>query len=696
MRAESYRLVVASILYSEQDKRVGCRPYELLEYLRQAVKYGDEEHNAIVFEVEHLTRFAIELRLSCETAHNFFVVLQQEGSDERRFRAEHYLEANPPENYVLDLGESTRRSLTICRVDDEGSSRTVSFSSDTALPGNTLTSHKIHKSNSFLKRLRRKCSGSVYQILLSHCRLNAWNQHSLSTIVPNSVITFRILRISKGLPCHDMIIKSEEIANDFCELTKCIAETDAELQCERSQSREYDGGLGDAGDAILDHSIKFSGLPHIYRRLIILCVLLEWSHKEISLSERAIPLAITQLRTSSHLDVDLCSPMSARLSLAAKRFIKNTLHFDHTVKFFPPIQHSPVANFTRRIELAVSIRNLELWRHFPLQSPVDTFRCELQGIIEVEVNSWVKQCESDLPNAVRSLTNSLSFFSDSYISLFGYFDISYIGVVFATLDQKLSKKGTRFVRRALRSLDTHNDESLESFTKATMKLFEGFKNLIKVAKEARVKDGELFSYESWFTASAVFWTFTWRTMCRRLTLRSLAEDNEGICDERVLPSVVNFLAIHKALCEDFIHLELQNANLALMCVFKIALTIADDLLIYSKRMHAASGSFDSTKRMLAANSIEHACNFVKNSTARLLNVDTLSAVLPPNEFRQANASISQILSNAVEQCKGLAISIVTALCKERCEAVAKYCHAITQYAVKGRKNLVGGRIIFYA
>lgn len=52
--------------------------------------------------------------------------------------------------------------------------------------------------------------------------------------------------------------------------------------------------------------------------------------------------------------------------------------------------------------------------------------------------------------------------------------------------------------------------------------------------------------------------------------------------------------------------------------------------------------------MLAANSIEHACNFVKKSTARLLNVDTLSAVLPPNEFRQANASISQILSNAVE------------------------------------------------
>uniref|UniRef100_A0A0M3HES2 Cytochrome P450 n=1 Tax=Ascaris lumbricoides TaxID=6252 RepID=A0A0M3HES2_ASCLU len=328
---------------------------------------------------------------------------------------------------------------------------------------------------------------------------------------------------------------------------------------------------------------------------MILCVLLEWNHEEISLSERAIPLAITQLRICSHLDVDLCSLVSARLSLAANSFIRNTLHSDHTVKFFPPIQQNPIANFSRTIELAVSIRNLELWRHFSLQSPVDTFRSELQRMIEVEVNNWAEQCESDLPNAVRSLTNSLSFFSDPYIGFFGYFDISYIGVVFATLDQKLSKKGSRFVRRALRALDTHNDESLESFTKTTMKLFEGFKNLVKVAKEARVKDGELFFYESWFTGSAIFWTYTWRTMCRRLTLRALAEDNEEICDERVLPSVVNFLAIHKALCEDFIHLELQNAHSALMCVFKIALTIADDLLIYSKRMHAASGNFDSTK-----------------------------------------------------------------------------------------------------
>uniref|UniRef100_A0A0M3HES3 Uncharacterized protein n=1 Tax=Ascaris lumbricoides TaxID=6252 RepID=A0A0M3HES3_ASCLU len=213
MHAESYRLVVASILYSEQDKRVGCRPYELLEYLRQAVKYSDEEHNAIVFEVEHLTRFAIELRLSCETSHNFFVVIQQEGNDERRFRAEHYLEANPPENCVLDLGESTSRALTICRVDDEGSSRAASFSGDANLPGNTIATKMLwlRLSNIIIKLPFERMESAFF---IDYCAELCYH------------------RISKGLPCHDMIIKSEGIANDFCELTKCIAETDAELQYE--------------------------------------------------------------------------------------------------------------------------------------------------------------------------------------------------------------------------------------------------------------------------------------------------------------------------------------------------------------------------------------------------------------------------------------------------------------------------------
>uniref|UniRef100_A0A183TYB0 C2 domain-containing protein n=1 Tax=Toxocara canis TaxID=6265 RepID=A0A183TYB0_TOXCA len=158
----------------------------------------------------------------------------------------------------------------------------------------------------------------------------------------------------------------------------------------------------------------------------------------------------------------------------------------------------------------------------------------------------------------------------------------------------------------------------------------------------------LFWYEPWFARCTIFWTYTWRTICRQLTLRALAQDNEEVCDERVLPSGVNFLAIHKALCEDFVHLELQNAKTALMCVLKIAVIVADDLFLYSKRMRIASDNFDSNKKMLAANSIEHICKFVKKSISRLLNIDALSTTLPQSESHQANSTFNQILSNAVE------------------------------------------------
>lgn len=43
--------------------------------------------------------------------------------------------------------------------------------------------------------------------------------------------------------------------------------------------------------------------------------------------------------------------------------------------------------------LAVSIRNLELWRHFSLQSPVDTFRSELQRMIEVNPRLTGAKCQ---------------------------------------------------------------------------------------------------------------------------------------------------------------------------------------------------------------------------------------------------------------------------------------------------------------
>uniref|UniRef100_A0A914S2R5 Uncharacterized protein n=1 Tax=Parascaris equorum TaxID=6256 RepID=A0A914S2R5_PAREQ len=99
-----------------------------------------------------------------------------------------------------DLGESTRRSLTICRVDDEGSSRTI-----------TTKMFWLRLSDITITLPFERMESAFF---IDHCAELCYH------------------RISKGLPCHDMIIKSEEIANDFCELTKCIAETDAELQCE--------------------------------------------------------------------------------------------------------------------------------------------------------------------------------------------------------------------------------------------------------------------------------------------------------------------------------------------------------------------------------------------------------------------------------------------------------------------------------
>ncbi|VDM44438.1 unnamed protein product [Toxocara canis] len=309
MHTRTYRLVVASILYSEQDKR--------------AVKYNDDEHNAIVCNIDHSVSFSnspsARLRFHREQTKlikrfsNGFIFVKirnesahyRERNDERGFHTEHCLDANPPDNYVLDLGESTNRILTVCRVEDEGSWRTVSSSNDTPSE-NPVPNHRIRKSSSFLKRLRRNRSGTTYQISLSNCHLNAWNQHSLPNVVPNTVITFRIMRDFEDVPCHEEVVRSEQIANDLYELTERILYTDAEVQSEGYQLREYDGDLGDAGDAILDHSFKFAGLPYIYKRIMILAVLLEWDHEDILLNERVIPAAITHLRTSSYSKADLC------------------------------------------------------------------------------------------------------------------------------------------------------------------------------------------------------------------------------------------------------------------------------------------------------------------------------------------------------------------------------------------------------
>ncbi|VDK48283.1 unnamed protein product [Anisakis simplex] len=365
--------------------------------------------------------------------------------------------------------------------------------------------------------------------------------------------------------------------------------------------------MGGAADAILYHSFNFSNLPYVYRRIMILGVFLEWTHDKISLNERAVSYAITQLRTSSHIDIDKCFLASCRLSLAADHFIRKTLHSAHAIRFFPPIAHNSLMEFGRKIELAMSMRNLELWRHFPSHSPFESFGDELRQIIHDEVVIWIEeQYELDLPKSVRSISYSLSLLAEPYISFFP-------------------------------------DKSKEQ------------KSL--------------------------------RTMCRNLTLRALDEDNDTTYDERVLPSCVNFLAVHKALYEDFSRLQLRNTSTALMCVLKIALTVADDLLLYAKQMKAENHRFDSNKRMLAANSIDHICKFVQNNTSRLLGIDALLMSLPEAESYQANSTLHQILSNTVEQCKSVSIWIVTSLCEERSETIAKHCHSITQVGTKRRKNL---------
>lgn len=51
----------------------------------------------------------------------------------------------------------------------------------------------------------------------------------------------------------------------------------------------------------------------------------------------------------------------------------------------------------------------------------------------------------------------------------------------------------------------------------------------------------------------------------------MEEDKSSVikADEKVLPSAVNFIAIHKALYEDFIHLDLTNLSSIIICIYKI-------------------------------------------------------------------------------------------------------------------------------
>uniref|UniRef100_A0A0N5AVB2 C2 domain-containing protein n=1 Tax=Syphacia muris TaxID=451379 RepID=A0A0N5AVB2_9BILA len=521
------------------------------------------------------------------------------------------------------------------------------------------------KNGSFLKRLWRNRACSSHQLTLSHCSLYEWRQNTLSTIGNNSIITFRILpKPDLNIPLDDLQ-SSATIFNDLCELTKLILECDAETDTENDNSEfstyEYDGNIADAGDAILDYSFSFCGIPQVVKRILILTTILNWNHPKIFLGHRAIAYAITQLQGCATSTITTCEIPCELLSSSSSEYIKKKFQQCQSISLFPPLNTNELTIFNKSIESIIFLCHLDIWQKFPNLSPIHVLQDEIKNLIENAVQRWLPECDKDLTLAVLSLADVMQQFSKEYINYFIRFQISYCEIVFSSVDIKLSELGQKEVAMMLEQLDSHDDNKLEVFARANMKLFESYKNLVRFAKDSQI-------------------------LCRRYTLRALEEDVK-ICDEKVLPSAVNFLAIHKGLCEDYVHLELCNTTAALMCSLKIALIIADDLIIYAKRMQNSVRQFESLKVLLSANSIEHTKNFALTRTSELLCFPMLISLLSTREASQANASFNLIIKSATQQCDNLSELLVKRVCRECRESITKHCLAITQYNMKGRRNL---------
>ncbi|KAK0425042.1 hypothetical protein QR680_009000 [Steinernema hermaphroditum] len=669
MREDFYRQAVNALLLSE----AGGRTYQLVEHLKQVTDCPERTHNEILNDVEHSIRFSVELTIRSRRTETFVVVVEK--SANAKVAREHRVASERPK--MIDIGETSSVFLKVFAVEEEGEAASTTPQTPPA-----ASKKAIRKTDSFLRRWVRfhSCKGEGFPIALKDFQL--YKEHRVA--LPNDTIcTFSITKKTKftadGFPMEALVELTRHVMLFNYEL---LAESDIALD------HKYAGELCDSSDALLRQMCHLYNIPVLSRRLVTLSVILEWKTDEKSIDDGAVDNLLRQIRSCSHSMAAESREFSEVLSKKAEDFSEKLLLKSKTGVFFPPDNSNFLYKFTCSIQQLLNICSLEIWQHHADLCPILDAKRDADSWMETQKAGFEGSLK-EVCATVDGLQTLLRQFGHKYALFFNQFNITYAHVVLEALDSKLSDLICRGLKAATAELESRNREELATFTKKSMRLFDGVRMLLLYANNPPSLN--LNSFEEWFEAACVFWTYAWRGMVKTCISRAVPLDGDEwhAPEGNVSESAVMFLGLCKAHCDDLVRLRPTRPRILLTCVLKTTSILSDSMVSYALRLRESLRDSSTICRVLRlANSVEHVQLQLTSNYHRFLRLDRLRNHLGDHEYTSALACMSHMFAAAQKTCVAVVDALVERACFLKRESVREHTEAITMYPADTSKRTI--------
>ncbi|PAV62588.1 hypothetical protein WR25_26420 isoform C [Diploscapter pachys] len=283
---------------------------------------------------------------------------------------------------------------------------------------------------------------------------------------------------------------------------------------------------------------------------------------------------------------------------------------------------------------------------------------------------------------------------------FKQYGIDYIEVSMKIMDEKICSSFPSYLKRQLESLDSRNDEQLDKFTKCTMKIYDIFNQMLKFARDNGLNSLEMENFECWFESIAVFWTYSWRSISKKMVEKTISladEEDDRKEQQRPLPAgLYSFLCIQKGISDDFAKLALKQSSNLLMTTIAIINIFCENSYAYCKRVYSEALSHrrrrgsqilispQKYRIARAMNGMEKSLKFTEERWENLLELERVKTSMRAEELEAVKRNAEATLRSTREKCESMMTILAEKVAARRKDEISRIAEMVAHHRSTNR------------
>ncbi|CAD6186107.1 unnamed protein product [Caenorhabditis auriculariae] len=641
MREAKVVSLAAAVLLEHSDDVT--RRNGLLQRLGEVLDLTSPRLSTVLDKAETFQKFYLHICSTLNTTNENLLLHIFDDSSCRQ----HTL--NSGENYQIELGSTAAFKVKFSLTRFNGEKRRA-----------------MVRSTSFLKRVMSLDKRQNEGIPLDAIPLGSLLKKAISLKGKTHSVEMKVVREDK----RDEVEKID--FDDFHEFTRLLHEWTAE----QSQSSQYDGELDEISEKLLIAISSFFGIPFIVSDVAEMSTFLVWDSEKKALQPSAISRVSSKMASRNFMDSDekhsymvsepfrgmkIKEPSLSCLSACLNDAIDEILAEFAGESLFPPHGHDLLKRLNSALRGIVEVCVLPMWDSFPEMDPSLGISRKLEEMLRKSTIGWTREHlrvdDNEFPIHLYTMHQQLSTEFHPFQLFYRQFNANYLKIVFEEFDKPLADVTQAYLKAELTTLDSRDEQILESFAKRTMKLFDVLRSFSTFAVASGVSEDVnddkllLHSFENWFLEVTVFWTYSWRQITSKMVERTISLDDDGEATKydqrRPLPAgLYSFLCIQKGLSDDYNRLSFANAQNLLMGAVALVHIMCENNFAYAKKLFSEAVSV--SDEIVTAEEAEHLEN-----TAR------------------------HVLVASRTRCEELMSHLIQRLFKARHEEIHKICKSLT-------------------